>query len=129
MPKLLEKTGAELFASLANIAKPIDNIVKDEAIFTALADCIRGISTSPLRRNNLVLVMSLYADLAPLLLSEAHIQDVLLILAEVEGGDVKEMLEMNGADLMADFIRAWKDQIGPFCERAGIMELIRLSLR
>ena len=129
MPKLLEKTGAELFASLANIAAPVGNIAKDEALFSALADCIRSNAASPLRNNNLVFLMSLYADLAPLLLTDAHMQDIVAILAEIEGCDAKEMLGMNGADLVADCVKAWKEQLGPFFERAGLSALTQLFLR
>jgi hypothetical protein len=124
MAKLLEKTGAEIFASLVNIAKPIGNITQDESVFTAISDCIKKISASPIRDNNLAFMMMLYADLAPILFNEAHMKDILLILAEIEGCSIQDMISMNGADLVADAVKAWKEQLGPFLERAGLMASI-----
>lgn len=125
MPKLLEKNGAELFASLINIAGPVGNLVQDEALTQAILDTYKRIKTekSPIKRSNVGVVMTLYADIVPLLFTENHRQDILLILSEIEGCAVKDMLEMNGADLVADAIAAWKEQLGPFFKRAGLTGL------
>ena len=124
MAKLLEKSGSELLASLVNIAAPIGNLIQDDVLCKAIVDCIEKLDkeTAAIKRNNIAVMMTLYADIVPLLLNEKHTQDIMLILSEVEGCTVKEMLAKNGADLVADAIAAWKEQIGPFARRAGLME-------
>lgn len=121
MPKLLEKNGAELIASLVNIAEPVGRIVDDEALFSAIVEATKKVDKSPFRKGNIPYIMTMYATVVPLLFTETHIKDVLAILAEIEGGDANEMLAKNGADLVADFIAAWKEQIGPFAKRCGLM--------
>lgn len=128
MKKLLDKTGAELFASLVNIAAPIGNLVKDEKLFTALSDSVKNWTAGTLQHNNLAFVMNLYSGVVPTLFCADHVKDVMLILAEIEGTNVNEMLQMNGADLINDVIKAWKEQIGPFAERSGLMALMKSRL-
>lgn len=125
MPKLLEKNGAELFASLVNIAGPIGNLVNDEHLFSTIKSCVEKISkeTSAIRTNNVAVLMRLFSEVAPILFGEAHLKDILQILAEIEGCTVPEMMNKNGADLFADALSAWKEQIGPFAKRAGLSGL------
>lgn len=128
MGKLLDKTGAELFASLVNIAAPIGNLVKDEKLFKAITESVQSWTTGELRHNNLAFVMNLYSGVVPHLFNEEHLKDVMLILAEIEGTSVGDMLKMNGADLVGDAVKAWKEQIGPFAERAGLTALMKSRL-
>ena len=115
MPKLLEKNGAEMMASLVNIAAPIRRFMEDDKFSEAFTAATRdGVK---LKKTDL---LDIYVDLVPLMFGEEHLKDTLTILAEVEGKTAKEMLEMNGTDLLADALAAWKDQIVPFFLRLGL---------
>lgn len=113
--KLLEKNGAELCAALVEIATPIRNFIEDQEILEAWKHCTeKGV------RNQLQGILMIYADMIPLLFGEKHLKDTLAILAVIEGTTVKEMLKMNGTDLMADALSAWNEQIQPFFTRLGL---------
>ncbi len=115
MPKLMEKNGAEICTALVNIAGPIRNFLEDAEFTEAFRECTkRG------AKNQLEEFLHIYADLMPFLFGEKHRRDTLTILAEVEGTTVKAMLRMNGAELVADALDAWKEQIGPFFQRLGV---------
>ena len=79
MAKLLDKTGAELIASLVNIAEPVGNIAKDDELFQGLVDCLKNFQEKhpTARNNNLVFLMTLYADMVPMLFGEKHLQDMM----------------------------------------------------
>lgn len=121
MAKLLEKNGAELMACLVNIAKPIGNLAEDEELFSKL-----DFKTIPAhaRKNKLAFIMYMYAEIAPLLFGPKHMKDIILILAEIEGKNPKDMVTMDGTELIDDAIKAWKEQIGPFFKLSGFSELI-----
>lgn len=113
--KLMEKNGAELCASLVAIATPIRNFIEDQELLDTWKRCTeKGV------RNKLQGFLMIYADMVPLLFGDRHLRDTLAILAAVEGTSVKEMLKMNGADLMADALKAWNEQIQPFFTRLGL---------
>ena len=42
------------------------------------------------------------------------------ILSVVEGKTVKELLEMNGTELIADAMKAFNEQLKPFFTQLGI---------
>ena len=113
--KLLEKNGAEMAAALVNIAGAIEHLASDAQISETFIECTReGV------RQNLHDMLKVYSNMAPLLLGKDHIKDTLAVVAEIEGTTVKELLEMNGTDLLVDIVNAWKEQIGPFFQRFGL---------
>lgn len=113
--KLLEKNGLEICATLTAMAEPIRNFMEDKEFTEAFKRCtIGGVE------NKLTEFLQIYAELMPQLFGEKHRRDTLRILAEIEGKTVNEMLKMNGADLIADALDAWKEQIGPFFSRLGV---------
>ena len=65
-------------------------------------------------------VLEVYTDLVPLLFGEKHIKDTMQILSVIEGKSVKELLNMNGTELIADAIGAFKEQLTPFFQQLGI---------
>lgn len=113
--KLMEKNGAEICSALVSIAEPIRNFLDDAEFISDFRRC-----TKKGANNKMQEFLQIYADLIPHLFGDAHRKDTLLILAEIEGTTVKEMLRMNGADLLADAISAWKEQIAPFLSRLGV---------
>ena len=115
MAKLLEKNAAEMAASLVNISAPIKHFLEDEEFMELFRE-----KTAEGIKNKTKDVLTVYAALAPLLFGEKHLKDVLTILAEVEGTDVKDMIKMNGTELLADALIAWNDQIAPFFTRLGL---------
>ena len=115
MAKLLEKNGAEMCAALVEIASAIKRFMDDEAFDTAWKDATKkGIKTG------MSDVLRIYADLAPLLFGETHIRDTLAILSVIEGKPVKELMSMNGVELMSDALAAFNEQLKPFFIRLGI---------
>ena len=113
--KLMEKNGAEICTSLVSIAEPIRNFLDDPEFITTFKEC-----TKKGAENRLQEYLQIYADMMPLLFGDKHRKDTLQILAEIEGSTVREMLKMNGADLLADTIKAWNEQVGPFFSRLGV---------
>lgn len=113
--KLMEKNGAEICTALVAMADPIRSFLDDKEFGETFKACTkRGAD------NQLTEFLQIYADLIPLLFGDKHRKDTLIILAEIEGTTVKEMLKMNGADLIADTLAAWREQIGPFFSRLGV---------
>lgn len=115
MAKLLEKTGAEMCAALVSIAAPIKSFIEDKEFTDTFEACTRKGA-----KNELQEIAIIYSDMIPLLFGQKHLNDTMTILAVVEGKSVKEMLKMNGVELMQDAVSAWKDQIKPFFTQLGL---------
>ena len=58
--------------------------------------------------------------LKKLLFGEEHLQDTMQILSVIDGKTVKELLEMNGTELIADAMKAFNEQLKPFFTQIGI---------
>lgn len=115
MAKLMEKNGAEICAALVAIAAPIRSFLEDEEFQDAFKKCTeKGV------KSQLQGVLTIYADMIPLLFGDKHLRDTLTILATVEGTTVNKMLKMPGTELLADALKAWKEQIQPFFTQLGI---------
>lgn len=115
MAKLLDKNGAELMASLVNIAAPLKRFMDDEEFDRAWKQATKkGLKTKASD------VLDIYVSLAPLILGENHLKDTLAIIAEIEGTTVSKMLKMNGTEMLADVLKAYKEQIEPFFIRLGL---------
>ena len=113
--KLLEKDGAEMCAALVSIAGAVRNYMDDAELAEAFRACTKkGI------KNELEGILIVYADMTPFLFGEKHIKDTMLILSVIEGKTVKEMLKMNGVELLKDAYDAWKEQIEPFFQQLGV---------
>lgn len=115
MAKLMEKNGAEMCAALVSIAAPIKSLVEDQEIVETFREC-----TKKGMANNLHGIAIIYADMVPLLFGDKHLKDIMAILSVVEGKSVKELLKMNGVELLEDAMSAWKEQIQPFFTRLGL---------
>ena len=115
MPKLLEKNGAEMAAALVNISGIIKRFMKDEEFNRLFKEATRtGV------KNRQTDLMEIYVDLIPKLFDEVHVNDTMRLLSEIEGKSVKELLEMNGTELLEDALAAWREQIVPFFLRLGL---------
>ena len=115
MAKLLEKNGAEMCAALVSIATPIKHFLEDKEFADTLRECTKkGV------KNQLEGFATIYSDMIPLLFGDRHLNDTMTILATIEGKSVKEMLKMNGTDLLADALTAWREQLRPFFTRLGL---------
>lgn len=115
MAKLLEKNGAEMMASLVNIAAPLKRIMDDEEFVRAWKEATKkGLQTKSTD------ILKIYVDIAPLLLGEGHLKDTLAIIAEIEGTTVSNMLKTNGTELLGDVMKAYKEQLEPFFIRLGL---------
>lgn len=115
MAKLLEKNGAEMCAALVSLAAPVKSFLEDQEFNDTLIACTKKGMGNQLRE-----FAHIYADMTPLLFGDKHIKDTMQILAVIEGKTVKELMKMNGTDLIADAISAWKEQIQPFFTRLGL---------
>ena len=115
MAKLLEKNCAEMATALISLCGPIRNFLEDEEFMEAFRE-----KTKDGIKSRISDVLKVYIDLTPLLIGEKHLPDTLMILATVEGKDPKEMLLMNGTDVLADALLTWHAQIGPFFTRLGL---------
>lgn len=113
--KLLEKNGAEMCSALVSIAGSVRHFLDDEEFTEAFNEC-----TKKGMKNELEGLLIIYADMTPYFFGKKHLNDTLQILAVVEGTTVKEMLKMNGVDLLKDAFDAWKEQIEPFFQRLGV---------
>ena len=113
--KLMEKNGAEMCAALVSIAAPIKRFLDDPEFDAAFKEATKkGLKMGT---ND---VLKVYADLVPMIFGDKHIKDTMAILSAIEGKSVKALLAMNGADLIADTIAAFNDQLAPFFTRLGI---------
>ena len=115
MAKLLEMNGAEMAAALVSIAQPIKAFTEDKEFVDAFRE-----ATKEGMRKNLHSILTIYADLVPILFGDKHLKHTLSILATVEGTTVSKMLKMNGAELLGDALKAWKEQIAPFFIQLGL---------
>ena len=113
--KLLEKNGAEMAAMLVNMAARLRRFMDDKDFVHAWKEATK----SGLKTGNSD-VLEIYSEIVPLLLGEKHLKDTLAILADIEGKTVQEMLKMNGTELLADALQAYKEQILPFFTRLGL---------
>ena len=121
MAKLLEKNGAEMMASLVNIAAPLKRFMDDEEFDRAWKEATKkGVRTKATD------ILQIYSELTPLLLGETHLHDTLAIVAEIEGTTVQKMLKMNGTELLADILKAWKEQLQPFFMQLGLSAGVKL---
>ena len=115
MAKLLEKNGAEMMTALVNIAAPIKRLMEDEEFDLAWKNATRkGLE------NHETDILKIYVEIVPLLLGEKHIKDTLSIIAEIEGTPVSKMMKMNGTELLADVLKAYKEQLIPFFTQLGL---------
>ena len=115
MAKLLEKNGAEMCAALVSIATTLKRFMDDEAFDKAWKKATKtGVD------RGMTDVLEVYVDLVPMIFGEKHIQDTMEILSVIEGKTVKELLEMNGTELLTDAMRAFKEQLTPFFTQLGI---------
>ena len=115
MKKLLEKNGAELAGTLVNIANPLRRFMEDTEFVNAWKEATKkGVKTGATD------LLQIYVDIVPMLFGDKHLRDTLSILAEIEGTSVQTMLKMNGTELMADSLKAYKEQILPFFTRLGL---------
>lgn len=115
--KLMEKNGAEICAALVEIAAPIKRFLDDPEFDKAFKEATKkGV------RMQMTDVLQVYADIVPQLFGEKHLKDTMTILSVIEGKSVKQLLAMNGAELIADTIAAFNDQLAPFFTRLGISD-------
>lgn len=115
MAKLLEKNGAEIASSLVSIAAPLKRFIDDPEFDKAWKEATRkGLKTKQTD------VLKIYVDLVPIILGEKHLKDTLAILSEIEGTSAKEMLKMNGTELIGDILRAFNEQLKPFFIQLGL---------
>lgn len=115
MAKLLEKNGAEMCAALVSIASTLRKFMDDEDFDRAWKEATKkGLQTGTTD------LLKIYADIAPLLFGEKHLHDTMMILSVIEGKTVKELLAMNGTELIADALKAFNEQIKPFFQQLGI---------
>lgn len=115
MPKLLEKNGAEMAAALVNISGIIKRFLEDKEFNRLFKEATKkGVQR---RQTDL---LEIYVDLVPRLFDKDHLNDTMRLLSEIEGKSVKELLEMNGTELLEDAMAAWREQIVPFFLRLGL---------
>ena len=115
MAKLMEKDGAEMCAALVNIAIPIKRFIEDEEFDQAWKRATKkGFDTG------MTDIPKIYAEIVPLLFGERHLNDTMTILATIEGKTVKELLKMNGVELISDTLKAFNEQLKPFFLQLGI---------
>ena len=115
MAKLLEKNGAELCSSMVSIASALRRFIDDAEFDQAWQKATRkGIE------RDMTDVLRVYADLVPMIFGEKHLNDTMLILSEIEGKSIKDLLEMNGTELFSDALNAFKEQLTPFFQQLGI---------
>ena len=115
MAKLLEKNGAEMCSALVSIADTLKRFMEDEKFAAAWKEATKkGVNLG------MTDVLKVYTDLVPQLFGEEHLRDTLQILSVIEGKTVKDLLEMNGTELLSDAMKAFKEQLTPFFTQLGI---------
>lgn len=115
MSKLMEKNGAEMAVALVSIAAPLKRFAEDEE-FTRI---FKQATTKGVKMQ-LTDIAEIYADVIPYMLGEAHVKDTMTILGVIEDKSVKELLKMNGVEMLQDVITAFKEQIKPFFTQLGL---------
>ena len=115
MAKLLEMNGAEMCAALAGIAGTLKKFMDDAEFDTAWKN-----ATKKGMRSGMTDILKIYAEIAPLLFGEKHLHDTMSILSVIEGKPVRDLLAMNGTELLADDLKAFNEQIKPFFYQLGI---------
>ena len=115
MAKLLEKNGAEMCTDLVKIASTLKRFMDDDEFSEAWKKATENGVNSGMTD-----VLAVYVDIIPLFFGEKHLKDTMTILSVVEGKSVKELLAMNGTELIADAITAFKEQLTPFFQQLGI---------
>ena len=115
MAKLLEMNGAEMATALVGIASHLKKFMEDPEFSEAFME-----STKKGLKSGSTDVLKIYVDLVPHLFGKTHLKDTLAILAVIEGKSVKELLEMNGTELIADAINAFNEQLKPFFTQLGL---------
>ena len=112
MRKLSELNGWELMTALSEIADPVGNLVNDDAFWECFVVCTkRGIGIK--QKDTLRFLLQTYAKLVPILLKE-HKDDTFKILSVVEGKPIKEVMEMEGPELLNDIKEAFVTNLAPF---------------
>lgn len=115
MAKLLEKNGAEMASALVEVAGSLKRFMDDPDFDSAWKQATqKGLDTG------MTDVLKIYSDLVPLLFGSKHLKDTLAILAVIEGKTVKELLAMNGTELITDALKAFNEQLKPFFSQLGI---------
>ena len=115
MAKLMEKNGAEMASALVSIASTLKRFMEDEEFDRAWKKATKnGID------NNMTDILAVYTDLVPLLFGEKHLKDTMAVLSVIECKTIKELLAMNGTEMIADAIEAFNEQLKPFFLRLGI---------
>lgn len=115
MAKLLEKNGAEMCSAMVSIAGSLKRFMDDDEFDKAWKKATKkGLQTG------MTDILQIYAEIAPLLFGEKHLKDTLSILATVEGKTVKELMAMNGTELLGDALKAFNEQIRPFFMQLGL---------
>ena len=115
MAKLLEKNGAEMCSALVDIAASLKRFMDDDKFDKAWKQATKkGITLGTTD------ILKAYADLVPMIFGEEHLKDTMSILSVIEGKSIKELLEMNGTELIADAIKAFNEQLKPFFTRLGV---------
>ena len=115
MAKLLEKTGLEMCSDLVKIASTLKRFMDDKDFSEAWKKATEnGVN------KGMTDVLAVYVDIVPLLFGEEHLKDTMQILSVIEGKPVKELLAMNGTELIADAITAFNEQLVPFFQQLGI---------
>lgn len=115
MAKLLEKNGAEMCEDLVKIAATLRHFMDDKEFSEAWEK-----ATANGMKLGMTDVLAVYVDIVPLLFGDKHLKDTMSVLSVIEGKSVKELLSMNGTELIADAITAFKEQLTPFFQRLGI---------
>lgn len=115
MAKLLDKSGAEMASALVSMATPIRNFIEDAEFMNTFRDCTKkGV------KGKMEGVLTIYADLTPILFGDKHLKDTMSIISIVEGESVSKLLKMNGVEMLSDCLKAWNEQIKPFFTQLGL---------
>ena len=105
MAKLLEKNGAEMCADLVKIASTLKRFMDDAEFSEAWKKATKNGADKGMTD-----VLAVYVDIVPLLMGEKHLKDTMTVISVIEGKSVKELMSMNGTELIAD----------PFFQQLGI---------
>lgn len=112
MRKLVELNGWELMTALSELAEPVGNLVNDDAFWDCFVACTkRGVGLK--QKDTFRFLLQTYAKMVPILLNE-HKSDTFRILAAIEGKPIKEVMEMDGAELIGDIKEAVQTNLAPF---------------